>query len=1399
MRPVLFSLYLLSLTVAGLAQTPYQPGPYSAGASVNYIRTWTPQRPLTDPATVVANTNIAEVGQSTQYFDGLGRPLQTVDKQASPAKKDIVTPHVYDAFGREAWQFLPYASASATDGAFKLDPFAEQKTFYTTQLAGQGQTYYYSQTNFEPSPLSRPLLSMPAGNNWVGSARGTELSYEINGANEVRVWTVPATNGNVPTSSSFYAAGKLYRQVTQDEDGNRVVDYKDLQGRVVLKKVESDKAANAAVNTHTGWLCTYYIYDDLGQLRWVIQPVGVQLLSAASWAFDNTNLTTSTIAKEQCFYYEYDYRMRLVVKKVPGAATEEMVYDVRDRLVMKRDGNLTAQGYWLINKYDALNRLTQNYLALNNFTRARNQDSCTNNSNYPTVSSSDLMQENYYDTYAWVNTQPGIGATLYTGDIWSAYFITSYNTAPDYAQPVTADYTRARGKLTGVKVRVFGTSTYLYSVHFYDSESRLIQTRSGNLSGGTGGYNIITTQYDFSGKVLRRLHRSSKSTPVPKFTVELTKYSYDHAGRLRTIAKKISSAGTDKIISDNVYDELGRLKRKTLGGGLESQDYEYNVRGWLLGVNRKYVKGDSTNAFGYELGYDNTQTILSGGTYTNRQYNGNIGGWIWKSAGDGQARKYDFAYDAANRLTKADFNQYTSGSFNKTAGMDFSVSSLGYDGNGNIAKMTQKGWKANASAIIDSLVYTYTTNSNRLAKVKDNANDVNSKLGDFKDGTNTDDDYSYDVNGNLTKDKNKGITTILYTHLNTPYEIRIAGKGKITYTYDNLGNKLKRVVTDSTVSPVKTTTWQYIQNYTYKNDTLESFTHEEGRARYDTTETQGEATKYQYDYFVKDHLGNVRMVLTSQKDTAFYPALSFEGAAGSAEQQTQDAIWENRTGSSINIASVRTIRPGAFGTAGSNGSYALLVKKSTGAIGAAKLLKVMAGDRIHTAVDYFYTATNASNGSANGLASLVANIATAITGSSQVGGALKDASSSITTTMSGNTALGSLLNTPNNTSGSNQAPKAYLNIIFFDDQFHFDAGSSVVIPVPYSPNTKGTLSRLAATAVKAGKSGYVYVYCSNETEEMVYFDNFTLTHELSSLREETHYYPFGLTMAGISSKALKNDYPNNKYKFNGIEQSNEFDINMYDAFYRNLDPQIGRFWQIDPKPGDAESLYSAMANNPILNSDFLGDTTSPAVQRFLEQQRARNKDGDQKGFITNAPADYYESHPIKAFLKDVGHAGLELMGMNAVDDYIANRIDGQNSPGQILTETVSLGLSTTAGEKVKGEPIEIVINGNSHPEAAAHAQEALNNGVSGEGVIDRGGAKARRAENLRNVERRSGQDRDEFPPAVINNGGNGNSVRHISPFDNRGAGASLGAQIRNLPDNTRVVIRIIPDEIKKKK
>lgn len=86
-------------------------------------------------------------------------------------------------------------------------------------------------------------------------------------------------------------------------------------------------------------------------------------------------------------------------------------------------------------------------------------------------------------------------------------------------------------------------------------------------------------------------------------------------------------------------------------------------------------------------------------------------------------------------------------------------------------------------------------------------------------------------------------------------------------------------------------------------------------------------------------------------------------------------------------------------------------------------------------------------------------------------------------------------------------------------------------------------------------------------------------------------------MAGISGKAIGRI--ENKFKYNKIEYDSTFGIDEYEAFYRNLDPQIGRWWQIDPKiENGQESLspYQSMDDDPELKSDPLGDIPGPGPQ-----------------------------------------------------------------------------------------------------------------------------------------------------------------------------------------------------------
>lgn len=81
----------------------------------------------------------------------------------------------------------------------------------------------------------------------------------------------------MPVNDGAYQAGQLYKVITTDVKGLQVIEYKDKDGLLILKKVQFTAAAdNGDGSSHTGWLCTYNVFDSYGNLRFTITPKAVQ-------------------------------------------------------------------------------------------------------------------------------------------------------------------------------------------------------------------------------------------------------------------------------------------------------------------------------------------------------------------------------------------------------------------------------------------------------------------------------------------------------------------------------------------------------------------------------------------------------------------------------------------------------------------------------------------------------------------------------------------------------------------------------------------------------------------------------------------------------------------------------------------------------------------------------------------------------------------------------------------------------------------------------------------------------------------------------------------------------------------------------------------------------------------
>lgn len=793
----------------------------------NYIYTRTYQRGMTSANGIQYNSDVIE---GITYFDGLGRPKQQIGIKASPDKQDMVNHIIYDTHGRQDKQYLPFAQQSGAVGSYQtVDVVADINSYYQNKYSDDftgmavGDVNAYSQSIYEPSPLNRVLEQGAPGKAWkadptTDTDHTIKFDWGTNEANEVVRFSVIYANGNTEnptlTQHNSYSANELHRTLTKDEnwketDGNNrtTKEYKNKLGQVVLKRTYNEGIGHD----------TYYVYDDFGNLTFVIPP-----------KVDITDNVSATELSELCYQYKYDKRNRLVEKKIPGKGWEYIIYNKIDQPVLTQDANQRANNEWLFTKYDAFGRVTYTGLhkASNTLTRIAMQNSVyTATSQYESRSNpaSNLAQTTVHYTN---NAAPTSISKVYTINYYDDYSFDNSATNPGSVYNQTID-TDVKGLATGSKIRVLGTDDWITTVTYYDTKARPVYIHSNNQYLNTT--DVVESKLDFAGKVLETKTTHSKGSNTPIVTVDT--FTYDHTGRVLTQSQKINNQGTEQIVS-NTYDEMGQLDAKQVGGGLQDIDYTYNVRGWLQSINDVANLGNDLFAFGI-----NYNTPQNGATAL---YNGNISETLWRTANDNTQRHYTYDYDGLNRITAATSNDNR-----------YNLSNLTYDSMGNILTLTRDGHLNEAATnfgVMDNLTYTYYNGGNQLKRVSET---VAQAVGFTKNST-TGTDYTYDANGNMITDNNKGITGIIYNHLNLPEQTTVNNSttsGNISYIYDATGAKLKKIATEGS----SVTTTEYTNGYIYKDGELEFFSHAEGYVEPNTN------SGYDYVYQYKDHLGNIRL------------------------------------------------------------------------------------------------------------------------------------------------------------------------------------------------------------------------------------------------------------------------------------------------------------------------------------------------------------------------------------------------------------------------------------------------------------------------------------------------------------------------------------------------------------
>ena len=806
-KPVYILLYV-SMLLPGIA--------VAQTSTENYVMTET-----------MLNANGTNSMKAVQYYNGLGYPTVGVATTGDDGQT-AYTLTTYDGEGREECTYLPVARDLSLAYKTSSTIISDSRSFYANDNTAYNRNHY--------DGLDRVLSTELPGQAWRSADKRNTTTYEANqSADKVKCYTVSSTGTTLTLQSQNYPAGELSKETGKDADGKTTVTFKDQQGRVILQRTAGNQD-------------TYYVYDDIGHLRFVLPP--------AFQSSDNN-------PQKAIFRYEYRYdgRGRVTTKILPGAEYISYGYDAADRTFCIQDAMMRKAGKYRFILYDPLGRVAI-------------QGLCTS---YTPLNSSQLAMAIYEKSQAGFlgtgYTVSGIlssaleNPTLEVVNYYDDYDFVTKNRNSRFSELSVSTSVDQTGQLTGTTM-LTGNGEWVSQVMAYDLRGNLVASKSRELKRGTTD-RIVTRSNTYS---FTNNPQTSTSTVGVGYGGNLTlteTYAYNSKNDKKQSHTLYVAHGNAAVSASThyAYNALGQLQtitRPLSGSGLKTVGYTYDLHGWLTSI--------TTGSFCEELFYTNGP----GTAY----YNGNISSIRWKDNSQSAKRGYKFSYDTANRLTSGAYGEGDALGSNTGRYSE----SMSYDANGNITSLTRYG----KGTLMDNLTISYT--GNQPTSVSESASDNNTS-GSFEYKKANGSGYIFNANGALVADKSRGIAYITYDLNNNPKQIYFTNGSVTKYVYSASGQKLRAV--HYTAKPNITRTWgekpaeltvaqilladstDYLMggSLTMKNGRIDKYLFEGGYAQASVASSTTE--NFAFYYYNKDHLGNIREVVDAsgavKQVTNYYP------------------------------------------------------------------------------------------------------------------------------------------------------------------------------------------------------------------------------------------------------------------------------------------------------------------------------------------------------------------------------------------------------------------------------------------------------------------------------------------------------------------------------------------------